>query len=118
MSPRGVEAVLAFYNYFPRIEIELAIAASSPRWATSRSIRDLLSYPFAQLQVRRAVVKVSHDNERSHSLVQRLGFVKEGVLRQANSDGGDLTLYSMLADEYTEKWVKRVNRKRHRHQNR
>lgn len=118
MSPRGIEAVLAFFNYHPPIEVELAIAAGSPRWATKRSIRDLLNYPFAQLGVRRAVVKVAHDNEKSHSLVQRLGFVREGRLRQANIDGGDTIIYSMLASEYTDKWVKRVRPKRHHHQSR
>lgn len=42
---------------------------------------------------------VASDNERSVSLIERLGFKREGSLRNFYDDGADLMIYGMLKSE-------------------
>ncbi|MBI0330727.1 GNAT family N-acetyltransferase [Burkholderia plantarii] len=56
-------------------------------------------YPFAMLGCRRVTGLVRVDNLDAQRLDEHLGFVREGVMRSAASDGTDFILYGMLRDE-------------------
>jgi ribosomal-protein-serine acetyltransferase len=64
----------------------------------------LLAYLFGELDLHRVVIQCGTENHRSCAIPQRLGFTKEGVLRQAQWVSGrwiDLNVWSLLRSEWT-----------------
>lgn len=69
------------------------------------SCKALINHCFSILNLNRIEIKCGVGNDRSAAVPKRLGFTKEGVLRQAewlNNDFIDLTLYSVLQCEWEE----------------
>ena len=69
----------------------------------TRSCRALLSYAFDELKLNRVEIFVAPGNTRSHAIPQRLGFIREGTVRQMAWHYDhflDLVLYGMLASEW------------------
>jgi len=64
--------------------------AFSGRGVGERLIRTALDYSRNWLGITRMQLEVFHDNERAQRLYQRLGFEREGVLRQAALRDGKL----------------------------
>lgn len=67
-------------------------------------INRVLEFGFAVLKLNRIEAKVEPDNLASARLLDKLGFVKEGVLRQHEFEKGryvDLAVYSILSREYS-----------------
>ncbi|MBN2826757.1 MAG: GNAT family N-acetyltransferase [Tissierellales bacterium] len=64
----------------------------------------LLEYLINTIEVNRVQAFVMPENEKSHKVLERCGFVKEGTIRQGHiwkdKDVVDLTLYSVLRGEY------------------
>jgi [ribosomal protein S5]-alanine N-acetyltransferase len=63
----------------------------------------LLERAFETLKLERIVAEVHSSNERSLRLMARLGFVREGVLRQHETYRGqkqDVILFGLLRNEY------------------
>ncbi len=63
----------------------------------------MLEHAFVTLNLKRIVAEVHSSNERSWRLMARLGFVREGVLRQHETYRGqkqDVILFGLLRDEY------------------
>ena len=63
----------------------------------------LLEHAFVTLKLERIVAEVHASNERSLRLMARLGFVREGVLRQHETHRGqkqDVILFGLLRDEF------------------
>jgi [ribosomal protein S5]-alanine N-acetyltransferase len=63
----------------------------------------LLERAFETLKLERIVAEVHSSNERSLRLLSRLGFVREGVLRQHETYRGqkeDVILFGLLRNEY------------------
>jgi ribosomal-protein-serine acetyltransferase len=63
----------------------------------------MLDYLFGDLSLHRVVIQCGTANQRSCAVPQRLGFTREGVLRQAewvNDRWVDLVLWSILAEEF------------------
>lgn len=63
----------------------------------------LVSYAFKEWQMNRVQIRCATGNVRSCAIPQRLGFTREGVMRQSEwlyDHFVDLVLYSMLADEW------------------
>lgn len=86
-------------------DIQLSIAATSPKWATRGTIAALLAYPFVTLQCNRATVVVRKRNRRSRKLAEGLGFRLEGTLRQGFLDD-DMLILGILREE-AEQWLTR-----------
>lgn len=66
-------------------------------------VRAAVSHAFDEWGLNRIEICVAPGNVRSRALVERLGFVQEGVLRQAerHDDGfRDLVVYAMLAEDW------------------
>lgn len=90
-------AGVAYYNYrHPNIEV--AIASLTPRWATKKTLSLLFAYPFIQLECTRITCLIDVGNEQCRDLVERLGFIHEGTLREAHP-GGDAALYGIIKSE-------------------
>lgn len=67
------------------------------------SCRRLLQYGFEVLMLNRIEIRCGVENVRSQRVPERLGFTKEGTLRQVENIRGhfiDHYLYSLLRDEY------------------
>ena len=82
---------------------QLTFAAASARWATRPSIRALLAYPFEQLRVARVTTMIASRNVRALRLNERLGFVREGIMRRGF--GNDDTVILGLLREETPEWM-------------
>ena len=69
----------------------------------TKACNHLIHYAFTELSFNRIEIKCGVGNTKSAAIPQRLGFTKEGVLRQAewvNGKAIDLYLYSLLKEEF------------------
>lgn len=80
-------------------DLQLHIAATTPKWCTKNNMRMFLDYPFNQLNCRRVTTKAAGDNPRILKFMDGTGFTREGVLRQAFGRKVDAILYGMLKEE-------------------
>jgi ribosomal-protein-serine acetyltransferase len=65
--------------------------------------RALLDYLFFELKLHRVEIRCAIGNARSCAVPKRLGFTKEGVLRQAQAFDDqflDLEVYALLAEDW------------------
>ena len=84
--------------------IEISIATVSPRWATRRTLREIFSYPFVQLQVDRLQAMTARTNHVTRKLLKRLGFKHEGVMRRYYDGQEDAFIFSMMPEEAA-RWI-------------
>lgn len=87
------------YSLYTGNSIAMNVAATAPGWLNKAFLRTVFRYPFEQLGVSRVSALVRTDNETSSKFVEHVGFVREGCIRKAESDGTDLYLYGMLKEE-------------------
>lgn len=99
----AVIAGVVYHEYRGHM-MQLSIAADSQKWATRKTLRHLLGYPFLQCHVARITACVAKGNKRSRSLVERLGFKLEGTIRRGFDGQKDLLVYGMLREE-ANKWI-------------
>ena len=79
------------------------IKSAEGKGIITRSCEALIDYGFEKLGLQRIAIKAAVENERSQAIPRKLGFVREGLLRQAelvNDQFLDLVLYSILRDEW------------------
>ena len=91
------------YSTYSGNDIVLSIALLNKRSISRRFIEEGFKYPFIQLNCARVTVMVARDNRASHEFVKRLGWKKEGVLREWFEDGQDAIVYGMLRREC--RWI-------------
>jgi ribosomal-protein-serine acetyltransferase len=68
----------------------------------TRACRTMIDYAFDSLEMNRVEIRCSTENVRSAAVPERLGFKKEGVLRQAemlNGRAHDFCIYGLLAED-------------------
>lgn len=73
------------------------------RGIMTRSIRALIDYSFDTLNLNRIALEAGTENVASCAIAERLGFVKEGILRQFEFVNGrflDYRAYSVLKSEW------------------
>jgi len=93
-------AGILFHRYDARAgDIEIVLAADSPRWATRQVFWTTFAFAFLQLGCRRVSARVNASNKRARRLIEGAGFVLEGLLRSAGHDHGDVLIYGMLREE-------------------
>jgi ribosomal-protein-serine acetyltransferase len=71
----------------------------------TKTVKALTSYAIKDLKMNKVEIWAGVENKKSRSIPERLGFVKEGVIRQAewlNDRYTDHTVYGMLAEEWKE----------------
>lgn len=93
--------VVGFTNY-NKDNIEIHMVGNSKYWITRPLIKSVFSYVFNQLKCVRCTGLVKADNELALSIDKRLGFIQEGILRQAD-DGQDVIIVGMLKNEC--RWI-------------
>lgn len=72
----------------------------------SRSLSFLIDFVIAELKINRIEIRCAPTNVRSRNIPERLGFVEEGRLREAewlNDHYCDHIIYSMLSHEWPKK---------------
>ena len=73
------------------------------RGIMTAGVAALTGHALGEMGLNRVEIRVATGNVRSIAVPQRLGFVREGVLRQAewlHDHFEDLAVYSMLADDW------------------
>ncbi len=74
------------------------------RWANRYILRELFAYPFTQLKLKRVQMITSVNAGGVNNVVSKLGFTKEGILRQGYVLGGDAVIWGMLQQDC--EWIK------------
>lgn len=72
----------------------------------TRCVVEMLDYLFEAMRLHRVVIQCGVGNHRSCAIPERLGFTKEGVLRQAERVGSrwvDLATWSILEEEWRQR---------------
>jgi len=104
---RLVGAVI-FDNYRPQLKsIFVSIVLIDKIVLTRTLIYSLFDYPFNTLNVNRVQAMINVNNTPSIRLCQKLGFLREGILREASEHGEDILLFGMLKREC--KWLSGKN---------
>jgi RimJ/RimL family protein N-acetyltransferase len=94
---------VAVYNNFRGTDCSMHIASASPKWATRASLKVLAAYPFWDMGVRRVSTGVPEKLVDVQNMLLRLGFVKEGELRDYYEDGTSRLLFGLTKDEC--RWI-------------
>lgn len=94
-----------WYNRFTSIGYFLAKNAEGNGIIT-RCVAALIHYAFHDLKLNRIEIRCGVNNVKSRAIPERLGFTREGIIRQGeklSSGFHDLFVYSMLAEEWQER---------------
>lgn len=84
-------------------DCQMHVAAKpGAKWASREFLYHAFNYPFNVLGCRRVTGLVKVDNIAAQKFDEKIGFVKEGVLRRA-IDNQDAIIYGMLKEEC--KWL-------------
>jgi RimJ/RimL family protein N-acetyltransferase len=92
-----IVAGVVFHRYSGG-DIEVSMAATSPRWATRQTFARIFAYPFIQLGVRRITATTKSGNQPVRAFLEYLGFRLEGTLRRFHEDD-DAAVYGLLKEE-------------------
>ncbi|MGH4123441.1 MAG: GNAT family N-acetyltransferase [Clostridium sp.] len=90
----------------PKIRADLGYDLRPEYWNNgiiSEALGAVIDVTFNKIQVNRIEASVSNENNASIRVLEKLGFVKEGVLRKRSYWGGsyhDMVMLSILRDEY------------------
>jgi RimJ/RimL family protein N-acetyltransferase len=94
---------LIFHDLRYGQDVWWTVFSTDKRWCNRRMLKQMFGLAFSGMQCRRINILVSKDNEKSLNFVQKLGFVKEGLLRSFRENGEDCFLLGMLKSEC--KWI-------------
>ena len=100
----GAVALFGFVEGSARAETGYIVAR--PAWGqgfAQEAMRALLTYAFASLRLRRVEADIDPRNEPSARLLERLGFLREGNLRErwvVAGEVSDTALYGILTSEW------------------
>lgn len=90
---RGHLAGGIVYTQHSATNIVVATVLEAP--LTRQFLRSIFHYPFVQLRCRRMTALVDAKNLKSQRLVEHVGFVREGLMRDA-APNDDVILYGLL----------------------
>ncbi len=91
--------------------VEMALASSTPKWVTRSNLLTLMSPAFAQYGYAGITATVKRANKRVRKLLEGMGWKREGCLRKADANGGNILIYGLLRSEYLDlvkKWKPQV----------
>lgn len=106
-------AVCIYHNFTECREIdgkpwygtcEISFAASSPKWATRRSISNLLRIPFQQYNCRKVLTVIPSTNKRAIRFNEGIGLKPEGTLRHQFAKGVHACIHGMMRSEFEARW--------------
>jgi RimJ/RimL family protein N-acetyltransferase len=97
----GKFVAVTVFSAYTGTNIDMHIAARpKSNWVSRSYFRASFELPFMVLEVPRVTGLIRAENLRAQRFVTRLGFQYEGRMRKAFPDGGDLTLYGLLREDY------------------
>jgi hypothetical protein len=79
--------------------ISMCLAIDTQRVITKGIMKQVFSYAFDYLGVRRITNTCSINNAKAQMINLRAGFKKEGLMRQAYHDGSDMLVFGMLRED-------------------
>lgn len=92
----GEICAVVVFDRFSKCDCNMHIASDGGRrWMTREYLVEAFRYPFVQCGLRRVSGLVPSKNEQALRFDQKLGFVKEGVCRNAMIDD-DIVILGML----------------------
>ena len=86
----------------------LTIYSISKRWATRAVIRKVFQIVFDLMGCKRCSAFVSQGNKKSFEMCLKLGFQKEGLLRNYRDNGENCYVMGMLKEEC--QWIKEIKK--------
>ena len=105
---------IELFNLTPNFKAELGYALNNKYWGQGfvpEAAEAIIEWGFVRLNLKRIEINLFPSNHQSERVCQKLGFIKEGLLRNAylRYDGQifDEIKYSMTDQEYFEKYLKR-----------
>ena len=113
ISLKGQDEIIGSCGFFNRnvehCRAEIGYELSKEYWGkgiASEAIKTVITYGFEQLNLQRIQALIETPNIPSQKLVERQGFIREGLLRSYEFTCGkfdDLYMYSMLKQDYQER---------------
>jgi len=90
---------VAFYEY--RVQ-DIVFSGVMEKGSFNKTmLRTLFNYPFIQLNCHRITAYTEIDNRQANFFLKRLGFKKEGTMREISERLKDINVYGMLKKECT-----------------
>ena len=87
------------YSAYNSHNCEVTVSAVNKWWLRREVMDVLMNYPFNQLGCRRITLLIRDGNRLVSRLVEKLGFIQEGRLREFYPDGNDCLVYGLLKTE-------------------
>jgi ribosomal-protein-serine acetyltransferase len=79
----------------------------------TKACRTLVDYAFYEYQLNRVQIRCASGNTKSNAIIERLGFIKEGMTRQAEflyDMYVDLYIYGMTADKWKGRYGEKLKK--------
>ncbi len=105
----GIQKIIPDLMEFYDIGYAIADLESRHKGYAREACALVIDYLFATYPVQRVAAFTAAANEPSIRLLERLGFTREGTIRQAMYFDGrwhDIALYAVLRDEWEAPWLK------------
>src|SRR5699024_599050 len=110
---KGQEKIIGSCGFFNRVaqhyRAELGFELSKEHWGkgiASEAIKTVICYGFEQMNLQRIEALIEPPNIPSQKVVERQGFIREGLLRNYEYTCGkfdDLYMYSLLKQDHQER---------------
>ena len=91
------------YDAYSEVDIQMSIAAETPKWCQRGNLRMFFDYPFNQLGCARVTAIVAKGNKRARRMNEGLGFAHEGTHKKAIRGGQTAITYGMTKEDC--KWI-------------
>lgn len=105
---RAIIGTLGFNNFTPQHRANIGYDLQPQYWnqgIISEALKTILLFGFRTLGVNRIEAEVMPGNHASEKVLEKLGFVKEGLLRDWmlwNGKHYDMTMFSLLSKDFQE----------------
>lgn len=106
-SARAIGTCLLFHHEQPSARAEIGYVMGRAHWGKGlmhEALTSLIAFAFDACQLRRLEAEVNPQNLASLRLLHKLGFTREGLLRQrwaAKGDPYDTHIFGLLRDEWS-----------------
>lgn len=87
------------YSSFNGVNCEATVASTSKWWVRKEVINVLMKYPFDQLGCQRITLLIRETNAPVIRLAEKLGFQREGCVREFYPDRSNCLVYGLLKSE-------------------
>jgi RimJ/RimL family protein N-acetyltransferase len=88
------------FNNFTDSSATVHLAVSKPKRILSELFDHAFVYAFETCKLRRLTGLVEANNGKSLKIIKHLGFVEEGVMREAGTDGQDIIVLVLWPESY------------------